>query len=448
MTRVLFVDDDEDFLALARQFIAREDPAIHIVTSTSAQQALQQLTKEQFDVIVADYQMPGINGLELLERLRMDGNSIPFIIFTGRGREDVAIQALNLGADRYLKKGDELRSLFAELSNFISKVIAEKQDIAGSSRTIQTDFASRPATQSKVDLSVVVEGLSRMNTALETQMAAIHQDITREFREATGNLRQQVTESLDSIEKLVKEISNGIALLYTDLKSRMANIRQEISTDLKETASTSDLPQEFLDRLHSVEKEIEGISVQTEGNDEIRAKSEGISPQVTAHLKAIATELRQDFGAHLRSIEKQMQEISRSIAQVSQGSPIPAEKLPEAKIPANILIATVRQARLLNETTDELITFFRWKNRPADRAKSRQEVLQKLKAVKEISQDIAGDSQISAGVKDTAQELNSITVDIEKALKGSKLQEFLVSDIEELVESEIRRVERLASKID
>jgi DNA-binding response OmpR family regulator len=72
-----------------------------------------------YDVIVADYLMPEMDGIEFLKGLRASGCTIPFIIFTGKGREDVAIEALNSGADFYLQKGGNPRSQFAELGNMI-----------------------------------------------------------------------------------------------------------------------------------------------------------------------------------------------------------------------------------------------------------------------------------------------------------------------------------------
>ena len=50
-----------------------------------------------FDAIISDYQMPGMNGIDFLKKVPASGNSIPFILFSGRGREEVVIQALNEG---------------------------------------------------------------------------------------------------------------------------------------------------------------------------------------------------------------------------------------------------------------------------------------------------------------------------------------------------------------
>ncbi|MFX0114277.1 MAG: PAS domain S-box protein [Candidatus Hodarchaeota archaeon] len=127
MPRVLLVDDDEHLLAFAKHFLPQDETSLEIVTAKSAHDAFNQLKNENIDVIVSDYQMPGINGLEFLKRVRGDGSAIPFIIFTGHGHEDVAMQALNLGADYYLKKDDEPPNMFRSLTHAIHQVLKNKQ---------------------------------------------------------------------------------------------------------------------------------------------------------------------------------------------------------------------------------------------------------------------------------------------------------------------------------
>ncbi|MHA1927345.1 MAG: PAS domain S-box protein [Candidatus Thorarchaeota archaeon] len=129
--RALFVDDSEDLLFIACKFLGKIAPDIEVETSESAKDALVKLEEGDFDIIVCDYQMPVMDGLEFLEVVRNSGNEIPIIIFTGRGREEVAIQALNLGATHYLKKGGEQKSQFAQLVHQIRTAVSHRRsDIA------------------------------------------------------------------------------------------------------------------------------------------------------------------------------------------------------------------------------------------------------------------------------------------------------------------------------
>ncbi len=68
-------------------------PGIQSRTVTSAQEAMKIIPSEKYDAIISDYQMPDMNGIDFLKQVRASGNPVPFIIFTGRGREEVVIQA-------------------------------------------------------------------------------------------------------------------------------------------------------------------------------------------------------------------------------------------------------------------------------------------------------------------------------------------------------------------
>ncbi|MCX8154066.1 MAG: PAS domain S-box protein [Candidatus Bathyarchaeota archaeon] len=120
--RVLHVDDDAGFLAVAKQCL--EEPNLFEVdTALSAEEALQKLRNSEYDVIVADYKMSGKNGLELLRELRQNGNDIPFILFTCKGKEEIAIEALNSGAFRYIRKEGPAEATYVELKRSICDAV-------------------------------------------------------------------------------------------------------------------------------------------------------------------------------------------------------------------------------------------------------------------------------------------------------------------------------------
>ncbi|TFG31275.1 response regulator [Candidatus Thorarchaeota archaeon] len=117
--RILVIDDDEDLLFLAEKFLTKQDDRFELVSANTDQEALQILEEEKFDAIVCDHYLGphGMTGLDLLEWIRDSHPNIPFIIFTGRSQESVAIRALNLGADFYLKKGSQdIKELFSQIA--------------------------------------------------------------------------------------------------------------------------------------------------------------------------------------------------------------------------------------------------------------------------------------------------------------------------------------------
>jgi PAS domain S-box-containing protein len=126
MISVLYVDDEEPLLELAKLFLEKNSE-FHIHTVNSGKEAFEILKHQSFDVIISDYQMPVMDGIMFLKMLRSSGNTTPFIIFTGRGREEIVIEALNNGADFYLQKGGEPRSQFAELESKIFQAVLRRQ---------------------------------------------------------------------------------------------------------------------------------------------------------------------------------------------------------------------------------------------------------------------------------------------------------------------------------
>ncbi|TAJ43938.1 PAS domain S-box protein [Methanofollis fontis] len=126
MYSVLLVDDEPALCEIARVFLER-DGDISVTTALSGEDALSIFHAGHFDVVVADFEMPGMNGIDLLKTLNAEGSDVPLIIFTGRGREEVVIDALNNGAAHYLRKGGSPNIQFAELRHIILQVVKKNQ---------------------------------------------------------------------------------------------------------------------------------------------------------------------------------------------------------------------------------------------------------------------------------------------------------------------------------
>ena len=116
--KVLHVDDEAGFLAVAKQCL-EEQSKIQVAAALSAEEALEKLKTSEYDVIICDYQMPGQNGLELLRKLRPQGNDTPFILFTCKDKEEIVIEALNSGVYRYIEKEGKAEVTYEELKRSI-----------------------------------------------------------------------------------------------------------------------------------------------------------------------------------------------------------------------------------------------------------------------------------------------------------------------------------------
>ncbi len=140
--RVLHVDDDFCFLEVSKQILLLER-GFNVDTALSVNEAFKKMQSQVYDVIVSDYEMPQKDGLDFLKKLREQDNQIPFILFTGKGREDVAVRALNLGADRYLNKNGSPEAVYCELVHAINNTVGtEKVSAVFCGIRIKVSFAS------------------------------------------------------------------------------------------------------------------------------------------------------------------------------------------------------------------------------------------------------------------------------------------------------------------
>ena len=109
-TRILHIDDDENNLFFTKTQLEEQNPTFDVTSVESPFEALRLIKEEEFDCIICDYVMPGMNGITLGEKVRSLVDT-PFVLFTGRGSEEVAERAFEAGIDDYIRKE-------ATLSNF------------------------------------------------------------------------------------------------------------------------------------------------------------------------------------------------------------------------------------------------------------------------------------------------------------------------------------------
>jgi CheY-like chemotaxis protein len=149
MLSVLLVDDEKMLVDVTRLFLERYGE-MEVVTASSATDALAVLAGRRFDSIVADYDMPGINGIEFLKIIRAKGDTTPVIIFTGVGREHAAIEALNNGADFFIQKGDDPHAQLRSMVHMIRQAVERRYAGTGLGTTQKVlsdavDFFPMPA---------------------------------------------------------------------------------------------------------------------------------------------------------------------------------------------------------------------------------------------------------------------------------------------------------------
>ena len=117
----LIVDDEQAILEQAKIFLKQEDERIDVETTVSGKKALQKIRKGNYDAVISDYLLPDLDGVEILRKLRKDGNDIFFIILTGRDAEEAEDICLQSGADNFFMKTGSPKKLYQKIARAITE---------------------------------------------------------------------------------------------------------------------------------------------------------------------------------------------------------------------------------------------------------------------------------------------------------------------------------------
>lgn len=126
--RVLHLDDDPGLVDVTGSFLERE--GFEVISETTPEEAIERVGSEQVDCVVSDYEMPEMNGLEFLDDIREEHPDLPFILFTGKGSEEIASEAISRGVTDYLQKAlgsDQYTVLANRIRNAVAQRRAEQE---------------------------------------------------------------------------------------------------------------------------------------------------------------------------------------------------------------------------------------------------------------------------------------------------------------------------------
>ncbi|GCF07947.1 response regulator [Dictyobacter arantiisoli] len=190
---ILLVDDDPALLNALPRMISLRLPHITVETVCSSQAALEQIAVTRYDTIISDIRMPGMNGLELLQKIQEFQSDTPTILITGHGEHNIAIQALRGGAYDYIQKP-------IERDNFVAALL----------RAIQVCQLRRQVQEQQEELELYARSLERLVQQRTTELAEAHTTkdkvvslVSRELKEPIQHLKdmtQMLRQKLGSNE--------------------------------------------------------------------------------------------------------------------------------------------------------------------------------------------------------------------------------------------------------
>jgi PAS domain S-box-containing protein len=217
---ILYVEDSDDDFSLVEQALKAVLPAVRLARSVQAEEALHRLVAEplSFDLLLTDHRLPGISGLELCRQVRDRGLSVPLVLLTGVGNEELVVEALKAGVDDYLIK-DVNRAYLKLLPVILPEVAARHRE----------HLARRKAEE---DLRRAHEELEQRVRERTAELTAANEQLRRDI-----TVRKRAEEALRASEAEKKAILDAsmdrIRLVDQDLKIIWAN--QKTATDIKTT---------------------------------------------------------------------------------------------------------------------------------------------------------------------------------------------------------------------
>ena len=135
--RLLHVDDDQAFTDMTGEFLERAETPIDLVQTTDPVEGRAIVADHDIDCVVSDYDMPGMSGIALLESIRETLDDLPFILFTGKGSEEIASEAIAAGATEYLQKGvgsEQYELLLNRIENAVERFRSDRERLRNERR--------------------------------------------------------------------------------------------------------------------------------------------------------------------------------------------------------------------------------------------------------------------------------------------------------------------------
>ena len=251
-TRVLHVDDDPQFADLTATFLERQNSSLAVLTESTAAAALQRLRADDVDCIVSDHDLADTTGIEFLESVREEYPDLPFILFTGKGSEEVASRAISAGVTDYLQK-EVGTDQYAILANRIENAVERSRSVRAArrrKRRLETLVSNLPGivyrTRNEPGWpmeSVDGECESLVGYAadeLEFGDVAWGEDVLHPAdREETWAVVQRAIEREEPFECTYRVVTADGTIKWVWERGRVVDVGKEQSTDSDEADSTA-----------------------------------------------------------------------------------------------------------------------------------------------------------------------------------------------------------------
>jgi len=174
MKKILIVEDDKALLEAFRSFLKTEN--FKVISSSDGEEGFQLACQEKIDLILLDFTLPSLSGLEICKRLRTKGIMTPIIMLTGEKKEEIdKVLGLELGADDYLIKPLGTKELLARINAVLRRTKPEAAEVEEYSfGDVYINFKKQIASKGKKELYFTAKefGLLKLLTSCEGEVVS------------------------------------------------------------------------------------------------------------------------------------------------------------------------------------------------------------------------------------------------------------------------------------
>jgi two-component system nitrogen regulation response regulator NtrX len=188
MSKILIIEDEEPIRRVLVRILTDEDSSFEIHEASDGKKGLDLIKNDSYDLVLCDIKMPKVDGIELLQRTRKTNSTVPFIMLTGHGNIETAVESMKLGAYDFISKPPDLNRLINSVRNalekkelvaenkILRKKVAKKYEIIGNSKSIMEVHAMIDKV-AKTEARVLITGES--GTGKELVAHNIHEKSSR-----------------------------------------------------------------------------------------------------------------------------------------------------------------------------------------------------------------------------------------------------------------------------
>ena len=291
MSKILIIEDEEPIRRVLVRILADEDSSFEIHEASDGKKGLDLIKNDSYDLVLCDIKMPKVDGIELLQRTRKTNSTIPFIMLTGHGNIETAVESMKLGAYDFISKPPDLNRLINSVRNalekkeliaenkILRKKVAKKYEIIGNSKSIMEIHAmidkvantearvlitGESGTGKELVAHNIHEKSSRAKSPfIEVNCAAIPSELIES--ELFGHLKGSFTSAVKDREGKFEAANNGTIFLdeigdmslaaqakvlraLEENKIQRVGSQKDISVDVRVLAATNkDLKKEIED---------------------------------------------------------------------------------------------------------------------------------------------------------------------------------------------------------